>query len=444
MWGLGPILIVAATGLIGMCIAIYYLVALPHQYPSPSHPAFAATYPTADPATFSQPILYYVHLLYSFYAVICIYFHYVVAVSKDPGYYSARDVERWWIRAGYAKGYYDGDVQGLRRVDDVKRERFQEQRSLLGRDGPEKPVVADHPLPDNVLLERTGVGANLQTSSVGASLPNSRQRTPSTHTGAASTTDTPPPPYDETAGLVNGETDTLPTATDEKLSHAVLDMDASSVVELVEDERPRLKAIVVPPGMRWCKKCLLPKPVRTHHCSVCKRCVMGMDHHCPWLANCVGHANHRHFLLFLAHLTVGCLYFALFTWPTFWATVTYSTTDLTLWRGSELLRSLVALAWILAVAMGVAVGGLASFQWWLASHGLTTIEYYKMMDDRAEWKRRGLPVLPNEFDLGWRDNLREFFNVGGANSWWSVVFPTFVSRSTDGSYYPTRGTYMTH
>lgn len=29
-----------------------------------------------------------------------------------------------------------------------------------------------------------------------------------------------------------------------------------------------------------CKKCDSPKPPRTHHCSVCNKCVLKMDHHC--------------------------------------------------------------------------------------------------------------------------------------------------------------------
>lgn len=33
--------------------------------------------------------------------------------------------------------------------------------------------------------------------------------------------------------------------------------------------------------IRRCRKCDAPKPERTHHCSVCKRCVLLMDHHCP-------------------------------------------------------------------------------------------------------------------------------------------------------------------
>lgn len=31
-----------------------------------------------------------------------------------------------------------------------------------------------------------------------------------------------------------------------------------------------------------CKKCLTPKPTRTHHCSICNKCILKMDHHCPW------------------------------------------------------------------------------------------------------------------------------------------------------------------
>ncbi|KAK6620157.1 hypothetical protein RUM43_011769 [Polyplax serrata] len=57
-----------------------------------------------------------------------------------------------------------------------------------------------------------------------------------------------------------------------------------------------------------CARCETYRPPRAHHCRVCKRCIRRMDHHCPWINNCVGQRNQKYFIQFLIYVGALSLY----------------------------------------------------------------------------------------------------------------------------------------
>ncbi|KAL2829201.1 Palmitoyltransferase pfa3 [Aspergillus cavernicola] len=122
-------------------------------------------------------------------------------------------------------------------------------------------------------------------------------------------------------------------------------------------------------GSRFCKKCRCPKPDRAHHCSTCKRCVLKMDHHCPWLATCVGLHNYKSFLLFL-------IYTSLFCWLDFAVSAAWIWTEVfneTHYMDGILPVNVVLLS-ILGGIIGLVLTGFTAWHISLAVRGVTTIE----------------------------------------------------------------------
>ncbi|KAI9803284.1 MAG: hypothetical protein M1825_002075 [Sarcosagium campestre] len=63
----------------------------------------------------------------------------------------------------------------------------------------------------------------------------------------------------------------------------------------------------------FCVPCMVRRPLRSKHCKRCGRCVAKHDHHCPWVHNCIGINNHRHFFFYLISLEIGVILFVRLT-----------------------------------------------------------------------------------------------------------------------------------
>ncbi|GAA6013796.1 hypothetical protein JCM11491_005102 [Sporobolomyces phaffii] len=120
---------------------------------------------------------------------------------------------------------------------------------------------------------------------------------------------------------------------------------------------------------RFCRKCNILKPDRAHHCSTCQRCVLKMDHHCPWLGGgCVGYANYKFFVQFLLYTGLLGIYVSIVC---FYSLVHYTSDEPS---GYEMAPISWALAALLGVIFGSATGLFGLYHLYLAATNRTTIE----------------------------------------------------------------------
>jgi palmitoyltransferase ZDHHC2/15/20 len=128
---------------------------------------------------------------------------------------------------------------------------------------------------------------------------------------------------------------------------------------------------------RHCKWCLKYKPDRCHHCRICNICVLRMDHHCPWVYNCIGFRNHKYFFLLLIYAAIDLLFIV----STMFDSVWWST------RVDISVSMMVALAFgeSLACFLSVITVIFLGFHIWLMTKAMTTVEFCEKSLKKASY-----------------------------------------------------------
>lgn len=171
--------------------------------------------------------------------------------------------------------------------------------------------------------------------------------------------------------------------------------------------------------VRYCEKCKCVKPDRAHHCSVCGTCILKMDHHCPWVNNCVCFNTYKFFILFLFYALVYCLYIAATSveyFIKFWAESPQANVS----------RFHILFLFFVAIMFAISLSALFFYHVYLVTVNKSTLESFRAPIFRSGPDKEG-------YHVGKMNNIMEVF--GDVKCYWLLPISTCMG---DGITYPTR------
>ncbi|XP_049297088.1 palmitoyltransferase ZDHHC15-like isoform X1 [Anopheles funestus] len=212
----------------------------------------------------------------------------------------------------------------------------------------------------------------------------------------------------------------VPRAELDRIVRATNEEEQKQILELFAKELPVVTR-TLNATVRFCDKCRLIKPDRAHHCSVCGVCVLKLDHHCPWVNNCINFTNYKYFILFLGYALLYCLYVACSTIPYM---------EL-LWTGKIDGRFHILFLFFVSIMFAISLVSLFGYHCYLVLLNRTTLESF-----RTPIFRYGGPDK-NGFSLGKLSNFQEVFG----DDWRLWFVPVYTSLG-DGILFPTQSHHL--
>uniref|UniRef100_T1IIZ3 Palmitoyltransferase n=1 Tax=Strigamia maritima TaxID=126957 RepID=T1IIZ3_STRMM len=176
--------------------------------------------------------------------------------------------------------------------------------------------------------------------------------------------------------------------------------------------------VLIPEAVSICKKCIAPKPPRTHHCSVCNRCILKMDHHCRIFALNLDLPEHNSTIMNFLVLKPE-------PDPSF----------ITWIKQTEFYHNAIMYLAFLCVGVLLTLGSLVVWHVYLISNGQTSIE---ALINKAEKIRcsKDKKAFLNPYDFGLKENWRLFMGLHDGRNWRHVVFPSWHKPIGTGLQWP--------